>query len=63
MFAVTEDAIIENVAELAQLQIEQNLLGERCNIAVAYRAVDLEEQKKAQEFPTTGCAWLQAFAK
>ena len=61
MFAVTEGPIIENVVELAQLQIEHNLLGGRCDIAVAYRAVDLEEEKKVQEFLTTGygCKLLQ----
>ena len=55
MFAVTEGPISEDVAELAQLQIEQNLQGMTCDIPVAYRAVDLEEEKKVQEFLTTGC--------
>ena len=56
MFAVTEGPIIENIVELAQLQIEQNLWrGARCDVPVAYWAVDMEEEKKIQEFLTTGC--------
>ena len=47
--------MIDDVAQLAQLQIEQNLGWARHDVPVNYRAVDLEEDKKVQEFISTGC--------
>ena len=47
--------MIDDVAELAHLQIEQNLGQAIHNVPVTYRDADLEEEKKVREFISTGC--------
>ena len=53
--AVTESPMIEDVAELAHLQIEQNLGQARHDVPVTYWAAELEEDWKVWEFISTGC--------
>ena len=59
--AVTESSMIEDVAEIAHLQIEQNLRQARHDVPVTYRAADLEEDKKVREFITTFCELVMLF--
>ena len=53
--------MIDNIAELAQLQIEQNLGRARHDALVTYQAADLEEENKVQDFVSTGCEWAMLF--
>ena len=53
--------MLDDVAELAHLQIEQNLGQARHNVPGTYRAADLEEDKKVQEFISTGCERFMLF--
>ena len=59
--AVTESPMIEDVAELAHLQIEQNLGQARHDVPVTYRAAELEEDRKVREFISTGCERVMLF--
>ena len=63
MFAVTEGPTIENIVELAQLQIEQNLWGgARCDVPVSYWAVDIGGREENTGIPDYWL-WLQASQK
>ena len=61
--AVTESHMIEDVAELAHLQIEKNLGQARHDVPVTctYRAAELEEDRKVREFISTGCELVMLF--
>ena len=47
--------MIDNVGEVARQQIMQTLEGTSCNVPVIFRPLDIQEERKVQEFVATTC--------